>query len=152
MLGMAGVVAVDGTAYATTDAHAQAAADAAAHAAEAAVIANEDVASLSLAAQAGAVSCESLTDSRCAEVVDAARSVATMNGGQLVAVRLGPDLRDRKPGVGAGRLTVIVEVAVFRRLGLPGVRCARSPGATGDLCWAVAWSAAEQVAAPVAAQ
>jgi Flp pilus assembly protein TadG len=144
-----GVGAVDAAVAVAAQGHADNAADAVAHAATALLAADPDRDGLSIAVQAGAA-CDSAEqpDSSmgpaCSRAVAVARQVAGENGAVLLRLTVGPDLRDDRAGRGAGRLLTLAEVAVRRRLPVLPIRCSVSPGDKPDVCWAEAWSAAQE--------
>jgi len=149
---IAGVAAGDAAAVVASGHRAQLAADAVAHAAAGALAGDPDRAGLSIEVQAGRTVC-SRTGSgasggeplACAAAWAAAGQAATASGAVILDLAVGPDLRDMRPGSGPGRLTVLAHVAVARRLIAPG-RCRPTPaGPRPDrLCWAEAWSGAQE--------
>ena len=144
-----GIGAVDAAAAVAAQARAETAADAAAHAAAGVLAVDSGRAQLSIQAQAGA-GCDldgttvTSTGSACDDSIQAAREAASRNGGVLRRMVVGPDLRDIRVDRGAGRLLTLVRVAVRRGLPVQPVPCPAAPGATADVCWAEAWSAAQE--------
>jgi nitrogen fixation protein FixH len=144
-----GIGAVDAAAAVAAQARAETAADAAAHAAAAVLAVDGERERLSIQAQAGGgcdVDGATVTSSgpACDHAVQAARDLAVRNGGVLLRLVVGPDLRDVRADRGAGRLLTLVRVAVRRGLPVQPVACSASPGAAADVCWAEAWSAAQE--------
>lgn len=158
---LAGLAAFADAAAAASNQRAAAAADASAHAAAVALGPGDARDALSATLQAGQRPCEfpyprdspspptpDVAEDRdtdaCQAAFNAARTSARRNGAALVFFVLGPDLRDVVPGVGAGRIQVIVHVAVARRLWFVRRACPDSPGTGGGLCWAEASAAAQR--------
>jgi Flp pilus assembly protein TadG len=147
---MTGAVgAVDAAAAVAGQGRAENAADAAAHAAAALLASDAGRDKLSIAVQAGAP-CDSTTSSptdvgpTCGRATTAAGDVARRNNAVLLRLTVGPDLRDVREGRGVGRLVVLALVAVPRGLPVLPAHCPPSPGSGPDLCWAEAWSAAQE--------
>jgi len=143
-----GVTAVDAAAAVSAQAHAEAAADAVAHGTGAALLTDANREQLSIDVQAGAPCDTDVRDTSaagpgCAAAIAAARTLATQNGAVLRRLVVGPDPRDMREGVGAGRLLVEAYVFVPRRLPVYPATCPPQPGSGADLCWVDAWSAAQ---------
>ncbi len=144
-----GIGAADAAATVGSQARADSAADASAHASAALLAADNDREQLSIAVQAG-TPCDSgggdtsRASPACGRAVQAARDVAARNHAVLVRLVVGPDLRDDRADRGAGRLVTLAEVAVRRGLPVLPATCPASPGSGSDLCWAMAWSAAQE--------
>ncbi|HEV3123752.1 MAG TPA: hypothetical protein VG266_04160 [Candidatus Dormibacteraeota bacterium] len=158
---LAGMAAAVEGAAAAAGQRAASAADASAHAAAVALGPGEARDALSASLQAGVRPCqfpypreapappspdtaEERDTDACQAAFNAARSAAKDNGAALVFFVLGPDLRDAVPGVGTGRIQVIVHVAVPRRLFIAQRVCPDLPGDGGGLCWAEATAAAQR--------
>lgn len=150
----AGLATATGVLLAVSAERAGAAADAVAHGAEVVLQEGPDRDDLSVALQGGR-ECGlpggpggggglGLGGARlCAQTLVAAAAVAAENGASLLELHVGPDLRDRAPGAGAGGLIVLVHVTVPRHLpGLERLCPGTGPPAPG-LCSADAWSAAQ---------
>lgn len=148
-LATGGMGAVDAAAAVAAQSRADNAADAVAHAAASLLAADPDRDRLSLAVQAGGA-CEAgqpVGDDlgpACGRALAAAHQVAAANGAVLLRLSVGPDLRDETPAKGAGRMLTLALVAVPRGLPVWPSHCPRSPGTGPDLCWAEAWSAAQE--------
>lgn len=148
-LATGGIGAVDVAAAVAAQSRAENAADAAAHATAGLLAADPERDHLSIAAQGGRF-CD--TDSpgaeppsgACARAVAAARLVAGQNGGRLLRLTVGPDPHDLRPERGPGRLQALALVAVPRGLPVLPSRCPPSPADRPDVCWAEAWSAAQE--------
>ena len=147
-----GLATASGAVLASSAERAGAAADAAAHGAEVVLQTGADRDDLSVALQAGAQCAwpDALGSELpfpasllCPQVVWAAQDLARGNGAELLELHVGPDLRDRAPGAGAGGLIVLVHVAVRRHLPALGRLCAGPLPAASPLCTADAWSAAQ---------
>jgi hypothetical protein len=146
----AGMGAVDAAAAVAAQSRADNAADAVAHAAAALLAADPDRDRLSIAVQAG-TACDSSaprddasTGSACGRALAAAWRMAAANHAVLIRLTVGPDLRDLGPARAAGRLLTLAEVGVLRGLPVLPARCPPAPGTGPDLCWAEAWSAAQE--------
>lgn len=149
VLATGGLGAVDAAAAVAASSHAEAAADAVAHGVASLLAGHPDRDRLSLAVQAGEA-CERgsppgpSTGKACADALALAIRLAAANGAAVMRLSVGPDPRDLRADRGAGRLLTLAEVAVPRGLPvLPG-RCPPAPGSQPDLCWAMAWSAAQE--------
>lgn len=145
----AGMGAVDVAAAVAAQSRADNAADAVAHATAGLLATDPDRDRLSIAVQAGA-ECGSAPPRdaplgpACGRAATVARRVAAANHAVLVRLNVGPDARDLGPQRGAGRLLVLAEVGVLRGLPVLPARCPPAPGSGPDLCWAEAWSAAQE--------
>lgn len=143
-----GLAAVDVAAAVNAQAHAESAADAVAHGTAVALLSDPGEEQLSIAVQAG-TPCDtdagnlSATGSACAHAVQAARTMAAVNGGVVARLLVGPDPRDMRDGRAAGRVLVQAHVFVPRGLPVYPGRCPAQPGSGADLCWVDAWSAAQ---------
>jgi hypothetical protein len=148
-LATGGIGAVDVAAAVAAQGRAENAADAVAHAVAAVLAVDPDREHLSLSAQAGNL-CDTdspsdgASEKACGRALDTARDVAARNGGVLLRLVVGPDPRDLRPERGAGRVLTLVLVAVRRGLPVLPTHCPPSPGTGADLCWAEAWSAAQE--------
>ena len=148
-LAAGGMGAVDVAAAVAAQSRAENAADAIAHAAAALLAADPQRGHLSIAAQAGTF-CDTDSDGgpatgdACARAMAAARLVARENGAILLRLTVGPDPRDLRPDRGPGRLQTLALAAVPRGLPVLPSPCPRAPGTGPDLCWAEAWSAAQE--------
>jgi hypothetical protein len=144
-----GVGAIDAAAAVAAQARAEAAADAAAHAAAGVLAVDGERERLSIQVQAGG-GCDvdgstvMSSGSACDHAVQVARDIAKRNGGVLLRMVVGPDLRDIRADRGAGRLLTLVRAAVPRALPVQPVSCPSAPRAAADVCWAEAWSAAQE--------
>ena len=144
-----GIGAADVAATVGSQARADSAADASAHASAALLAADQDREQLSIAVQAG-TPCDigesdtSRAGPACGRALHAARDVAARNHAVLLRLVVGPDLRDNRADRGAGRLVTLAEVAMRRGLPVLPATCPASPGSGSDLCWAMAWSAAQE--------
>jgi hypothetical protein len=138
-----------------------AAADAAAHAAEVVLAEHPRSAQLSVELQSGESRCVfpepagatgpvrpdpsassgTLFADPCQVAFAVAREESQRNGAQLSFFVVGPDLRDRAPGAGAGRLQVVVRIARPRRL--PGSSWLGPLVTSAGICQVEAESAAE---------
>jgi len=149
VLGTGGMGAVDAAAAVAAQSRAGNAADAVAHAAAALLAADPDRDRLSLAVQAGSA-CEAgqpVPDGAgpaCSRAIATARQIAVANRAVLLRLTVGPDLRDDTAAKGAERLLTLALVAVPRGLPVWPARCPPRPGTGPDLCWAEAWSAAQE--------
>lgn len=145
-----GIAAVDAGFAAAAQSRAENAADAVAHAAAALLAVDPDRDRLSIAVQGGspcdsdAPEAEDGGGPACARALAEARRLARSNGAAVVRLTVGPDLRDVRADRGAGRLLVLAEVAVRRGLPVLPARCPARPGSQSDLCWVLAWSAAQE--------
>jgi hypothetical protein len=144
-----GIGAADAAAAVGSQARADTAADASAHAAASLLAADEDRERLSSAVQSGHP-CDtgeadpSAVGPACGRALQVARDVAARNRAVLLRLVVGPDLRDVRADRGAGRLVTLAQVAVRRGLPVLPATCPASPGSGSDLCWAMAWSAAQE--------
>ena len=144
-----GLGAVDVAAAMTAQSHADNAADAVAHAAASLLAADPDRDRLSIAVQAG-TPCEDSspapdsTGPACRRALATARQIAAENRAVLLRISIGPDLRDDRSDRGAGRLVTLALVAVRRGLPVLPAPCGSAPGMKPDLCWAEAWSSAQE--------
>lgn len=149
-LATGGIGAVDVAAAVAAQSRAENAADAVAHAVAAVLAADPDREHLSLSAQAGNL-CDTespppdiAAEKACGRALSTARDVASRNGAVLLRLTVGPDPRDLRPERGAGRVLTLALVAVRRGLPVLPAHCPPSPGTGPDLCWAEAWSAAQE--------
>ena len=129
--------------------HAETAADAAAHGAASLLAADGDRDALSIAVQAGQQcgaggSLTGAAAAACSRARALAADVATGNGGVLMRLVVGPDVRDDRADRGAGRLVALALVAVRRNVPVLPLDCPRVPPRDPDVCWAQAWSAAQE--------
>jgi hypothetical protein len=140
-----GVGAIDAAVVVGSQARAQSAADAVAHGVAVQVMRDPEEERLSIDAQAGAFcdSDEKHNSGACARALGTARELAVQNGAMLQRVIVGPDARDRGGPPRAGRVLVQAHVAMPRRLPVLPAWCPTQPKPEADLCWAVAWSAAQ---------
>lgn len=148
-----GLAAASGVILAVSAERAGAAADAAAHGAEVALQHGPFGDDLSVDLQGGRRctdpahdgpdSVDGLALIPCRIAWTAAAAMANRNGASLVELHVGPDLRDRAPGAGAGGFIVIAHVIVRRPL--PGFAslCAAGHPPNQALCQADAWSGAQ---------
>jgi len=146
-----GLGAVDTAAAVAAQSRADNAADAVAHAAASVLAADPDRDQLSIAVQAAGGACDSTTPSAgstgpaaCPRALATARQAALDNNAVLLRLTVGPDLRDDRADRGAGRMVTLALVAVRRGLPVLPARCPDAPGTGPDLCWAEAWSAAQE--------
>lgn len=143
-----GVGAVDAAAAVGSQAHAQSAADAVAHGVAVQVLRDPDEEQLSIAAQAGSF-CDSdekdnsTAGRACTHAITAAHELAMQNDAVLERVVIGPDVRDRGGPPRPGRVVVEAHVAMPRRLPVLAAWCPAKPQEDTGLCWADAWSAAQ---------
>lgn len=149
VLASGGMGAVDAAAAVAAQSRASNAADAVAHAAASLLAADPDRDRLSLSVQAGAA-CEAGrpvgadVGPACGRALATTRQIAAANGAVLLQLSVGPDLRDETAARGTGRLLTLALVAVPRGLPVWPAHCPRQPGTGPDLCWAEAWSAAQE--------
>jgi hypothetical protein len=148
-LATGGIGAVDVGAAVAAQGRAENAADAVAHAVAATVAADPDRERLSIAAQAGdfcdlAEPPDEAKNPACAHAIATGREAARENRAVLLRLTLGPDLRDLRLDRGPGRALTLVLVAVRRGIPVLPARCPPQPGTGPDLCWAEAWSAAQE--------
>jgi hypothetical protein len=144
-----GLGAVDVAAVVAAQGRAENAADAVAHGVAATVAADPDRERLSIAAQAGdfcdlEAPPDASKNPACAHAIATARELARQNQAVLLRLTVGPDLRDLRPDRGPGRALSLVLVAVPRGLPVLPAHCPAQPGTGPDLCWAEAWSAAQE--------
>jgi Flp pilus assembly protein TadG len=145
-----GLGAVDTAASVAAQSRADNAADAVAHAAASVLAADPDRDQLSIAVQAAGGACDGTaqpagsTGPACPRALATARQAALDNNAVLLRLTVGPDLRDDRADRGAGRLVTLALVAVRRGLPVLPARCPDAPGTGPDLCWAEAWSAAQE--------
>lgn len=148
-----GLATACGVVLAAGDERAGAAADAAAHGAEVALQAGPFGDALSVDLQAGRSctdpmhlgpgSVDGMSAIACANAWLAADGIAATDGASLVELHVGPDLRDRAPGAGAGGFIVLAHVTVRRPLPGLGSLCAEGHPPDPAFCQAEAWSAAQ---------
>jgi hypothetical protein len=156
-LATGGLGAVDAAAAVAAQSRADNAADAVAHAVAGLLAADPDRDALSIAAQAGsgcdggahgsaasAGAAEPAAGRACRRALAVARQVVAANHAVLLRLTVGPDLRDLRADRGAGRLLTLALIGVPRGLPVLPSRCPPAPGTGPDLCWAEAWSAAQE--------
>jgi Flp pilus assembly protein TadG len=149
VLATGGVGAVDVAAAVAAQSRAENAADAVAHAVAAVLAVDPDREHLSLSAQAGNL-CDTdsppdpAAEKACARALAVARDVAGANRAVLLRLTVGPDVRDLRAERGAGRVVTLALAAVRRGLPVLPAHCPPMPGRGPDLCWAEAWSAAQE--------
>ena len=159
-LATGGLGAVDAAAAVAAQSRADNAADAIAHAAAGVLAADPDRDAMSVAAQAGSgcdggvsgvagasgspAAADSAAGRACERALAAARQIAAANHAVVLRLTVGPDLRDLRADRGPGRLVTLVLVGVPRGLPVLPAHCPPTPGTGPDLCWAEAWSAAQE--------
>lgn len=144
-----------------TQARADAAADAAAHAAVGFFAADRSRDELSVELQAQNAACDldprhdvgpgvadqnlngAIAFTSCARSIRAAADAAGANRGRLVSFHAGPDPRDYTSAGGGTRIDVLVSVSVDGPLASVRALC-DGTDSKKDLCFALAWSAAEE--------